>query len=100
MTCEDEGQEGLDVCKKTYSQILAAGEVCLASHTGPRLQNRRPCSSRTCIPRGGGSGYSPPSAAGGCKTAAGGTAVVDYAAVAADAAGPHSNQQQYNHLLR
>ena len=87
-------KKGWTFVKKTYSQILAAGEVCLASHTGPRLQNRRPCSSRTCIPRGGGSGYSPPSAAGGCKTAAGGTAV------AADAAGPHSNQQQYNHLLR
>ena len=96
-------QEG--IFEETYSQILVAGGVCLALHTGHHLQSRQPCSSRTCIPRGGGSGCSPPSAAAvGCKTAAAAaadTVAADDAADAfADAAGPHSIQQQYNHLPR
>ena len=95
---ENEIEQNIFEKKKTYSQILVAGGVCLALHTGPHLQNRLPCSSRTCTPRGGGSGCSPPSAAVGCKTA-------DIVAAAAadafvDAAGPHNIQQQYTHLPR
>ena len=90
--------------EKTYSQILVAGGVCLALHTGHHLQSRLPCSSRTCIPRGEGSGCSPPSAAVGCKTAAAAADTVaaadDAADAFADAAGPHSIQQQYTHLPR
>ena len=89
--------------QKTYSQILVAGEVCLALHTGHHLQSRQPCSSQTCILRGEGSGCSPPSAAVGCMAAAAAdtVAVADDAADAfADVAGPHSIQQQYTHLPR
>ena len=88
-------QEG--IFEETYSQILVAGGVCLALRTGHHLQNRQPCSSRTCIPRGEGSGCSPPSAAVGCKSAAAAADTVaaadDAADAFADAAGPHSIQQ-------